>query len=252
LEIKRILVSQPQPENGKSPYLDLAIKYGLVIDFKPFIAVEGVSVKEFRRSKISLLDFTAVIFTSKTAIDHYFRLSEELKLIIPNTMKYFCLTESIAFYLQKYIVYRKRKIFSSTGEFDDLLEVLHKHSNEKYLLPVSDVHKLDIPKKLEKFKFNFTKAILYNTVSSDMKAYKMHDYNILVFFTPAGIQSLLENFPDFQQKEIKIGAFGPLTAKAIKKAGLKLDIKAPTDDAPSMTMALELFIKENLKKANTK
>lgn len=252
MEIKRILITQPNPENGKSPYHDMAEKYGLTIDFRPFITVEGVSLKEFRKAKINLLEQTAVIFTSKTAVDNYFRLADEQKLTIPNTMKYFCLSESIAFYLQKYIVYRKRKIFFSTGNFDDLLEVLNKHQQEKYLLPVSDIHKPDIPKKLEKNKFIFTKAILYKTVSSNLSDLKDVNYDVLVFFTPAGIQSLLENFPTFQQNKTKIAAFGPLTTKAVKKAGLRLDIKAPTDESPSMTMALEQYIKDNLKKANSK
>lgn len=252
MEIKRILVSQPEPANSKSPYLLLSEKYGVTVDFKPFITVEGVSAKDFRRTKINFLDFSAVIFTSKTAIDHYFRLAEELKIEIPNTMKYFCISESIAFYLQKYIVYRKRKIFYSSGDFDDLMEVMQKYHSETFLLPVSDVHKPDVPKKLEKFKFNFTKAVLYQTVSVDMKNFNMNDYDIIVFFTPAGIQSLLENFPNFQQENIKIAAFGPITTKALKKAGLKLDIKAPTEEAPSMTMALENYIKSYMKKAVTK
>lgn len=252
MEIKRILITQPNPENGKSPYHDLVEKYGLTIDFRPFITVEGVTLKEFRKSKINIQELTAVIFTSKTAVDHYFRLAEEMKFVIPNTMKYFCLTEAIAFYLQKYIVYRKRKIFFSTGNFDDLLEVLAKHQQEKYLLPVSDIHKPDIPKKLEKLKFNFIKAIFYKTVSANLSDLKDVNYDVLVFFTPAGIQSLLENFPTFQQNKTKIAAFGPLTTKAVKKAGLRLDIKAPTDEFPSMTMALEHFIKENLKKRGTK
>jgi len=248
LEIKRILVSQPKPDNGKSPYYDLGAKYNFEVEFRQFIAVEGVTLKEFRKSKINILDFGAVLFTSKTAIDNYFRLSEELKLVIPPTMKYFCLSEAIAFYLQKYIVFRKRKIFFGNGNIDDMTDMLLKHKNEKFLLPVADIHKPDIPKKLEKIKINFTKAVLYNTVCADLTDMKELNYDLLVFFTPIGVQSLLQNFPNFQQNHVKIAGFGPITHKAVKKAGLKLDIKAPTIEIPSMTMAIEQYIKDNTKK----
>lgn len=217
------------------------------IDFRPFIQVEGVSAKEFRKQKINILDHTAVIFTSRTAIDHYFKLSEELRIVIPDTMKYFCISEATAFYLQKYIVYRKRKIFHSTGKFADLVEVLKKHKDENFLVPLSDIHKQEIPTLLTKGKFKFTKAILYNTVSSDLSDIEASEYDILVFFSPSGITSLMQNFPNFEQKDIIIASFGPATAKAVKDAGLRLDIQAPMPQAPSMTMALEQFIKKHNK-----
>jgi uroporphyrinogen-III synthase len=250
MKIKKILISQPKPETDKSPYFDLAQKNNLCIDFKPFIEVEGISAKDFRTSKIDILKHTAVIFTSKTAIDHYFRICDELRLNIPETMKYFCVSESIAFYLQKYIVYRKRKIFFGKGEFVDLLDVIKKHGGDLYLLPLSDPHKKDIPKLLEKAKIKHTKAIFYRTISSNLTDIVMN-YDMLVFFSPSGIKALFDNFPDFKQDNIKIASFGPTTAKAVKDAGLKLDVKAPTPEAPSMTMAIELFIKK-MQKENGK
>jgi uroporphyrinogen-III synthase len=242
VKIKKILVSQPKPENDRSPYFELAKKKDLKIDFRPFIQVEGVSAKEFRQQKVSILDHTGVIFTSRTAVDHYFRVAKELKLAVPETMKYFCINEATAFYLQKYIVYRKRKIFYGKGKFDDLLEVLTKHKDEKFLVPLSDIHKQDIPRKLKKGKFKFTKAILYKTVSSDLSDLADVNYDILVFYSPSGIKSLLQNFPDFEQNDTKIASFGQSTAKAVKDAGLRLDIQAPMPKAPSMTMAIESFI----------
>lgn len=244
MKIKKILVSQPKPTEVKSPYFDLAESNNVKIDFRPFIQVEGVSAKDFRKQKINFLDHTAVIFTSRTAIDHFFRLRDELRCVIPDTMKYFCISEATAFYLQKYIVYRKRKIFHSTGKFPDLVEVLKKHKDENFLVPLSDIHKQEIPTLLTKGKFTYSKAVLYNTVSSDLSDVKANDYDILVFFSPSGITSLLQNFPDFEQNDIKIASFGPATAKAVKDAGLRLDIQAPMPQAPSMTMALEQFIKK--------
>lgn len=231
----------------KSPYFDLAESNNIKIDFRQFIQVEGVTAKEFRKQKINILDHTAVIFTSRTAIDHYFNLCEELRIVIPDTMKYFCISEATAYYLQKYIVYRKRKIFHSTGRFPDLIEVLKKHKDENFLVPLSDIHKQEIPTLLNKGKFKYTKAILYKTVSSDLSDIQAADYDILVFFSPSGITSLFQNFPDFEQKEIIIASFGPATAKAVKDAGLRLDIQAPMPQAPSMTMALEQFIKKHNK-----
>lgn len=247
MKIKKILVSQPQPTEVKSPYFDLAESNNIKIDFRQFIQVEGVTAKEFRKQKINILDHTAVIFTSRTAIDHYFNLCEELRIVIPDTMKYFCISEATAYYLQKYIVYRKRKIFHSTGRFPDLIEVLKKHKDENFLVPLSDIHKQEIPTLLNKGKFKYTKAILYKTVSSDLSDIQAADYDILVFFSPSGITSLFQNFPDFEQKEIIIASFGPATAKAVKDAGLRLDIQAPMPQAPSMTMALEQFIKKHNK-----
>jgi uroporphyrinogen-III synthase len=245
LNIKRLLVSQPKPTSEKSPYFDLAEKYGVEIEFRPFIKVEPLTSKEFRQQKISILDYSAVVFTARTGIDHFFRLCEELRVTIPETMKYFCMSESIAVYLQKYIVYRKRKIFfGASGKLDDLITIIAKHPKEKYLVPVSDVHKDDLRLKLEAKKIDFTEAVMYRTVSNDFKADESFDYDMLVFFSPAGISSLLKNFPNFNQKDIRIGCFGPTTAKAVKDAGLRLDVEAPTPEAPSMTAALEQYLKK--------
>jgi uroporphyrinogen-III synthase len=244
LKIKKILVSQPEPTTPKSPYFELAEKNNVKIDFRPFIQVEGVDVKDFRKQKVSIPDHTAVIFTSRTAIDHFFRISEEMRLTIGDNMKYFCISEATAFYLQKYIVYRKRKIFHSTGKFTDLMDVIKKHKDEKFLVPLSDIHKQEIPDLLNKSKVKYTKAVLYKTVSSDLSDLKGIDYDMLVFFSPSGIASLFQNFPDFQQKNIIIASFGPATAKAVTEAGLRLDIQAPMPQAPSMTAALELYIKQ--------
>lgn len=244
MKIKKILVSQPEPNFANSPYNELATKNNLKIDFRPFIQVEGVPSKEFRKEKINILDHTAVIFTSRTAIDHFFRIAQELRTTIPDTMKYFCISEATAFYLQKYIVYRKRKIFFSNGKFCDLVDVLSKHKDEKFLIPLSDIHKEEIPVQLEKAKINYTEAIMYRTVSSDLSDLKDVNYDILVFFSPQGIKSLFQNFPEFQQNETKIATFGPSTAQAVRDAGLRLDIEAPVPEAPSMTMALERFIVE--------
>ncbi len=253
LKIKRILVSQPKPVNDKSPYLELAERNNLKIDFRPFIKVEGIPAKEFRQERIDILEHTAVIFTSRTAIDHYFRIAEELRLSIPDSMKYFCISESVALYLQKYIVYRKRKIFYGVNVFKDLVEqVINKHSNEYFLVPLSDIHKPEIPRILDKNKIRHTKAILYRTVSSDLSDLSDVNYDVLVFYSPSGIKSLFENFPDFEQKDTKIACFGPHTAKAVKKAGLRLDIEAPSVNAPSMTMALENFIKSYNKNGHAK
>ena len=245
LNIKKLLVSQPKPASEKSPYFDIAEKYGVEIDFRPFIKVEPLSSKEFRQQRISVLDHTAVIFTARTAIDHFFHLCEELRVAIPETMKYFCMTEAIAVYLQKYIVYRKRKIFyGQTGKADDLVTVIAKHAKEKYLVPVSDVHKDDLFALLDAKKINYTKAVMFRTVSNDFAKDEKFDYDMLVFFSPSGISSLLKNFPDFKQDDIKIGCFGPTTAKAVKDAGLRLDVEAPTVEAPSMTAALDLYLKK--------
>lgn len=244
MKIKKILVSQPQPESAKSPYFDLAEKNNIQVDFRPFIQVEGVSAKEFRQTRVQILEHSAVIFTSRTAIDHYFRISAELRLTIPDTMKYFCISEATAFYLQKYIVYRKRKIFYGAGKFSDLIDVMKKHKDEKFLLPMSQVNQPEITQLLDKAGYTYTKAIIYNTVSSNMSDIKDVNYDILVFFSPSGIQSLIQNFPNFEQDNIKIACFGPTTAKAVRDAGLRLDIEAPTAEAPSMTMALEQYIKK--------
>jgi len=244
LKIRKILVSQPEPQNPKSPYFELARKYNLKIDFRPFNQVEGVPTKDFRQQKINILDFTAVIFTSKTGIDHFFRISNELRIIVPDTMKYFCITENVAFYLQKYIVYRKRKIFHGKAKFQDLIDVIVKHRDDNYFVPLSEPHNAEIPELLEKNNIKHTIGTMYKTISCDFSNVKDFDYDILVFYSPSGIKSLRENFPDFVQGEIKIAAFGPTTASAVEHEGLRLDINAPNPKAPSMTMALDDFLKE--------
>ncbi|MBN2612080.1 MAG: uroporphyrinogen-III synthase [Bacteroidales bacterium] len=247
MKIKKILVSQPKPETDKSPYFELAQKTNVKIDFRPFIQVEGVTCKEFRAQKVDVLAHTAVIFTSKTAIDNFFRVNCEMRILVPETMKYFCVSESIAYYLQKYIIYRKRKIFYGNGEFADMIDILSKHKDEKFLVPLSDQHKKEIPELLHKNSIKHTIAILYKTVSSDLSDLSAINYDVLVFFSPSGIKSLLKNFPEFQQNDIKIASFGAHTAQAVKEAGLRLDLQAPLPEAPSMTMALEQFILEHNK-----
>ncbi len=244
MRIKKILVSQPEPDNEKSPYRELALKNNVKIDFRPFSHVEGLSAKDFRQSRIDILEHTAIIFSSKTAIDHFFRICEELRITVSDTMKYFCTSESVAFYLQKYIVYRKRKIFYGKNSLIDIEDVLLKNKDERYLIPLSDNHKPEIPLLLERLKLKFSKAVLYRTVCSDLSDLANIDYDILVFYSPTGIKSLFQNFPNFQQNEIKIASFGDATAKAVREAGLRLDIQAPIPQAPSMTMALDIFIKE--------
>jgi len=245
MKVKKILVSQPKPENGKSPYFDLADKYGLKIDFRPFIHVEGIPSREFRKARVNILDHTAIIFKSRKAIDHFFRICEELRVNVPDSMKYFCTSEATAFYLQKYIVYRKRKIFYGDGSFTDLLEIIKKHKKEKFLAPLSDSHKEEIPRKLDRNKIKYTKAVFYRTVCSDLSDLSDVNYDMLVFYSPSGIKSLLENFPDFTQNHTQIAAFGNKTIKAVKDAGLRIDLKAPTSKAPSMTMAIEQYINAN-------
>ena len=245
MKIKKILVSQPKPASDKSPYFDIARRHGVEIVFRPFIKVEGLSSKEFRQQRINISDFTAIIFTARTAIDHFFRLCEEMRITIPDTMKYFCTTETIALYLQKYIIYRKRKIFhGTTGKLDSLLPSLLKHSKEKFLYVVSDVHK-ENTNILDQNGIQYAKAVMYRTVSNDFTPDEPFDYDMLLFFSPAGIESLMKNFPDFRQGELCIGSFGASTAKAVKDAGLRLDMEAPTEKVPSMTAALDLFLKEN-------
>jgi uroporphyrinogen-III synthase len=243
LKIRKVLVSQPEPQNPKSPYFELAKKYNLKIDFKQFIQVEGISAKDFRQQKINLLDFGAVIFTSKTAIDHYFRICEEMRVTVPDTMKYFCISENVAFYLQKYIVYRKRKIFHGISKFEDLLEIMLKHKDENFFVPLSEPHKADIPDMLEKSGLKFSIGTMYRTISREFNSTEL-DYDLLVFFSPSGIKSLKENYPSFKQGEIKIAAFGPTTAEAVTNEGFRLDIQAPNPNAPSMTMALDCFLRD--------
>lgn len=248
MKVNKILVSQPRPSSEKSPYFDIASRYGVEVVFRPFIKVEGLSAREFRQQKINISDFTAVIFSARTAIDHFFRLCEEMRVTIPDTMKYFCTSESIALYLQKYIIYRKRKIFfAPTGKFEDLLPSLNKHNKDNYLYVISDVHKDDKNAPiLDRAKVNYTKAVMYRTVSNDFGPDENFDYDMLLFFSPAGIESLKKNFPDFKQGDIQIGCFGAATAKAVADAGLRLDLEAHTPERPSITAALDHFLHEHL------
>lgn len=242
--IKKILVSQPQPANPKSPYAEMAEKYGVEFVFRPFIKVEGVSAKDFRAQRINILDYTAVVFTSRHAIDNYFNIAKEMRLTIPEDMKYFCITESIALYIQKYVQYRKRKVFfGQTGKIDDLLPSMVKHKNEKYLVPLSDVHSNDIANLLDSKKLTHTECFMYRTVSNDFGPDETFDYDMLVFFSPSGISSLQKNFPEFDQTEVAIATFGPATTKSAKEAGLRVDLEAPTPQCPSITMALDNYLK---------
>ena len=245
MKIKKILVSQPKPTTDKSPYFDIAQKHDVELVFRPFIKVEGLSAKEFRQQKVNIPDFTAIVFTARTAVDHFFGLCEEMRITIPMTLKYFCTSETIANYLQKYIVYRKRKIFASpTGKLADLIPAMQKHKTENFLLAVSDVNNGSDTALLAANKLNVTQAAMYRTVSNDFTPDEAFDYDMLVFFSPQGIDSLLKNFPDFNQGDIRIAAFGPATVKAVKDAGLRLDIEPPTPKAPSMTSALDLYLSE--------
>mgnify|MGYP002624070120 CR=1 FL=1 len=243
--VKKILVSQPKPTSDKSPYFDIAERFGVELVFRPFIKVEGMSAREFRTQKVNILDYTAVIFTSRHAIDHFFTLAKELRCNIPEDMKYFCVTEAIALYIQKYVQYRKRKVFfGTTGRVDDLLPAMTKHKNEKYLVPMSDVHNDSLTQLLDSRKLVHKECVMYRTVSNDFteEEAKAFDYDMLVFFSPSGIEALQKNFPHFEQKEIVIATFGPATAKAAKDAGLRLDIEAPTEKYPSMTGALQHYL----------
>ena len=246
MNIKKILVSQPKPTTEKSPYFDIAQKHDVELVFRPFIKVEGLSAKEFRQQKVNIAEFTAIVFTARTAVDHFFRLCEEMRISIPMTMKYFLhharLSPTTS---QKYIVYRKRKIFASpTGKLADLIPAMQKHKTENFLLAVSDVNNGSDSALLAANKLNVTQAAMYRTVSNDFGPDEAFDYDMLVFFSPQGIESLLKNFPDFQQGDIRIAAFGPATVKAVQDAGLRLDIEAPTPKAPSMTSALDLYLSE--------
>ena len=243
-KVKSILVTQEAPTDPASPYFKLAEKFNLKIDFRPFIQVEPLPAKEFRKQKIEILHHTAIIFTSRNAVDHFFTIAQELKLEMPPEMKYFCISEQTSNYLQKYIVIRKRKIFTGLKSTQDLLEIIKKHKNEKFLFPCSDIRKNDIPDFLKANGFTYTEAIIYNTVAADLSDLKNVYYDILAFFSPSGINSLFVNFPDFKQNNTRLAAFGPTTAKAVRDAGLVLDIEAPLPNAPSMTGALELYVKK--------
>ncbi|MGB3775955.1 MAG: uroporphyrinogen-III synthase [Leeuwenhoekiella sp.] len=249
MKVKTILVSQPEPKIENSPYFDLQEKKRVKIDFVPFIHVEGVTGKEVRHQKVDLRDYTAIILTSRNAVDHFFRIAEEMRFKVPDSLKYFCQSEAVAYYLQKYVVYRKRKIYVGKRTFSEMAPTLKKYKNEKYLLPSSDVLKPEIPETLDELKLNYRQATFYRTVVSDLSDLKDVTYDILVFFSPSGIKSLFENFPDFKQNDTRIAVFGSSTINAANEAGLTVNIKAPTPETPSMTMALEKYIDEiNAKK----
>ena len=245
--IKKILVSQPRPTSEKSPYFDIASRFGVELVFRPFIKIEGLTPREFRQQKVSILEHTAIVFTSRHAIDNFFTLAKEMRITIPEDMKYFCVSETISLYIQKYVQYRKRKVFfGNTGRIDDLLPVMVKHKGEKYLVPMSDVHNDSVAKLLDSKKLVHHECVMYRTVSNDFTPEEVtsFDYDMLVFFSPSGVDSLIKNFPDFNQGDIAIATFGPATAQAVKDAGLRLDLEAPTDKYPSMTGALQHYLLE--------
>lgn len=248
MKVKTILVSQPAPKTETSPYFDLSEKQKVKIDFRSFIHVEGVEVKEVRTQKIDLNNFTAIILTSRNAVDNFFRIAEEMRFKVPDSLKYFCQSEAVAYYLQKYVVYRKRKIYVGTRTFPELCKLIKKHKDEKFLLPSSDKLKALIPNELEKLGVDWKQAVLYKTVVSDLSDLEDVFYDILVFFSPSGIDSLFKNFPEFKQNNTRIAVFGNSTVKAATAAGLKCNITAPSPETPSMTMALEKYIKEVNKK----
>ncbi len=244
LKVKTILVSQPEPKVENSPYFELQNKLKVKVDFRPFIHVEGVSAKEVRAQKIDLSKFTAIILTSRNAVDHFFRVAEEMRYKVPEDLKYFCQSEAVAFYLQRYVVYRKRKIYVGQKEFGDLAPLIKKYKDEKFLLPNTDQLNADVPQTLNKLGVDWTQGTFYKTVISDLSDLKDVYYDILAFFSPTGIRSLFENFPDFQQNNTRIAVFGTTTQKEALDRGLRVDIMAPTPETPSMTGALEKYILE--------
>jgi len=248
-KIKTILISQPKPETEKNPYYDLANKYNLIETFRQFIKIEGLPVKDFRNQRVDILEHKAVILTSRMAVDHYFRMCNEMRVTVPESMKYFCINEATAYYLQKYIQYRKRKIFFGHQTIQDLVDVIRKNKEEKFLLPAADVQKEQICEFLDAIDIKYTKAVMYRTVSADLSDIKnLNEFDCLVFFTPAGINSLKQNFPNFKQGNTRIGCFGAATANALKKHGYRLDIYAPNPKNPSMSGALDEYMKESNKR----
>jgi uroporphyrinogen-III synthase len=248
MKVKTILVSQPEPKVENSPYFDLQDKQKVKIDFRPFIHVEGVSAKEVRLQKVDLSNYSAIILTSRNAVDHFFRVAEEMRFKVPDTMKYFCQSEAVAYYLQKYVVYRKRKIYVGKRTFAELSPLIKKYNDETFLLPTTDKLKPLVPKTLDDLGVNWKKATFYKTVISDLSDLADVYYDILVFFSPSGIESLFHNFPDFKQNDTRIAVFGNTTIKAVENKGLRVDIAAPTPETPSMTMALEKYIESANKK----
>ena len=246
--VKKILVSQPKPASEKSPYFDIASRFDVELVFRPFIKVEGLTSKEFRQQKVNISDYTAIVFTSRHAIDNFFKLAKELRVTIPEDLKYFCITETISLYIQKYVQYRKRKVFfGDTGKIEDLVPLMVKHKSERYLVPMSDVHNDSLSNMLDSKKLNHRECVMYRTVSNDFTEEEVatFDYDMLVFFSPAGVNSLIKNFPNFDQGKIAIATFGPSTAKAVRDAGLRLDLEAPSDKYPSMTGALQHYLLMN-------
>ena len=246
--VKKILVSQPKPASEKSPYFDIASRFDVELVFRPFIKVEGLTSKEFRQQKVNISDYTAIVFTSRHAIDNFFKLAKELRVTIPEDLKYFCITETISLYIQKYVQYRKRKVFfGDTCKIEDLVPLMVKHKTERYLVPMSDVHNDSLSNMLDSKKLNHRECVMYRTVSNDFTEEEVatFDYDMLVFFSPAGVNSLIKNFPNFDQGKIAIATFGPSTAKAVRDAGLRLDLEAPSDKYPSMTGALQHYLLMN-------
>lgn len=243
--IRKILVSQPRPTSDKSPYYDLMRKHDVQITFHPFIKVEALTPREFRDQHIDISSHTAVIFTSRHSIDHFFQLCKQMRIDIPEDMKYFCITETISLYIQKYVQYRKRKVFyGETGKIDDLLPHILRHRTERFFIPQSDVHNTAFSQLLKQKNIDFTDGIMYRTVSNQIPKDQPFDYDMLVFFSPSGIQSLLKNFPGYQQGDTRIASFGPATARSIVDAGLRLDLQAPTLQYPSITSALDAYLQE--------
>jgi uroporphyrinogen-III synthase len=244
LKVKSILVTQPKPDTEKSPYYGIAKKYSVKIDFRPFIHVEGISAHEFRKTRINIASFTSIILTSRHAADNFFRICKDLRISNLDEFKYFCMSESTAYYLQKFMQYRKRRVFIGRQTIEDLIDVIKKHRKDKFLLPCSDIHKQEIPDTLAQHGIEFTKAVIYRTVCSDLSDLKNVNYDMLVFFSPSGITSLFKNFPRFKQNNTRIAAFGQTTCQAVLDAGLRLDVQAPVPEAPSMTMAIEQYLKK--------
>lgn len=249
--IKKIMISQPKPANKKSPYYELEKKHDIQFVFRPFIRVEGLSAKEFRQQKVSILSHTAVVFTSRHAIDNFFKLAKELRITIPEDMRYFCVTETISLYIQKYVQYRKRKVFyGTTGKIDDLIPAMLKHKTEKYLVPLSSVHNDDVKTLLDSKGLEHTECVMYRTVSDAFTQEEVDNFDcdMLIFSTPTGVDHLTKSFPNVKQGKLKLGAFGPATAKAIEKAGLKPSLVAGTKEYPSMISALSDFLDKQNKK----
>jgi uroporphyrinogen-III synthase len=241
-KVKSVLVTQPRPETEKSPYFDLEKKLKIKIDFREFINVQGIEASEFRKERINIADYTAVVLTGRYAIDHFFRMCTEMRVTVPDDLKYYCMSEAIAYYLQKYITFRKRKIFHGKQTFADLLEVMKKSPDEKFFIPCADIAKAEYTELLTKNNLTFAKGVLYKTVCSDLSDLAEVNYDVIAFFSPASVESLYQNFPKFKQNKTRIAAFGPTTAQALKDAKLTINISAPSVTAPSMTMALEQYI----------